>query len=222
MRAFILEMMACSRIMDTRITSEARRAKPTNEARRNLRTLSLKFRQFVWVHLQRKFAQLLAYIERLSGGSKQRVRFAQVPMNTHTCHIHSRKIELRVGIPAIGSPAPQFDRILEIPTATLALNKHRSEPSCAACVTLLDSSAIPPLGFFVIRFDNFTKFINLAESCLRLLQAVFGGQPVLPNSHLCVLLHTVTLLIHKPKSVLTHSITSLRSLSKPFQRLPLV
>src|SRR5712671_274105 len=190
MRAFILEMMACSRIMDTRITSEARR---------NLGSLSLKFRQFVGVHLRRNFAQLLAYIERLSGGSKQRVRFAQVPMNTHTRHIHSRKIELRVGIPAIGSPAPQFDRLLEVPTATLALNKHRPEPSCAACVSLLDSLAIPPLGFFVIRFDNFTKFINLAESCLRLLQAVFGGQPVLPNSHLCILLHTVALLIHEPK-----------------------
>jgi hypothetical protein len=62
----------------------------------------------------------------------------------------------------------------------------------------------------------------LAESCLRLLQPVFGGQPVLPNSHLGVLLHPLTLLLHKPKSVLTHSITSLRSLSKPFQRLPLV
>jgi hypothetical protein len=101
----------------------------TNEARCNLATLSLKFRQFVGVHLRRKFAQLLAYIECLSRGSKQRVRFAQVTMNTHTCHIHSRKIELRVGIPAIGSPNPQFDRLLEIPTATLALNKQRPEPS---------------------------------------------------------------------------------------------
>src|SRR5258708_18438560 len=84
----------------------------TNEVCCNLDALSLKFRQFVVVHLRRKFAQLLAYIECFSGGSKQRVRFAQVTMNTHTCHIHSRKVELRVVIPALVSPAPQYIRIL--------------------------------------------------------------------------------------------------------------
>ena len=104
-------------IMNTESPAKLEGPSATNEVRCNLGTLSLKFRQFVGVHLRRKFAQLLAYIECLSGGSKQRVRFAQVPLNTHTCHIHSRKIELRVGIPAISSPAPQFDRLMEIPTA---------------------------------------------------------------------------------------------------------
>jgi hypothetical protein len=102
--------------MDNRISSEARRAKRNERSSPQFNNMSLKFRQIVWAHLRRKFGQLLACIERFSGGGKQRIRFDQVTINPHTCLVHSRKIELRVGISAVRSPAPQFDGLLQIPT----------------------------------------------------------------------------------------------------------
>jgi hypothetical protein len=84
MRAFILKMMACRRIMHNRISNEARRAK-RNE----------------WVHLRRKVAQLLAYIERLSGGREPPVRLPRSPAgiaeqpflrpSSHRCPSHKSK-----------------------------------------------------------------------------------------------------------------------------------
>ena len=70
--------------MHNRITNEARRAK-RNE----------------WVHLRRKVAQLLAYLERLSGGRESPVRLPRSPAgiaeqpflrpSSHRCPSHKSK-----------------------------------------------------------------------------------------------------------------------------------
>ena len=133
-----LEYISRSAIMDKRMTSET-----TNPKRKCIEvpstsdTLSLNFSdfvltrsfshfvltrnfsQFVFTHPGRKLAQLLAYIQRFSGESKQGIRFDQVTRNARTCHMQSCKVELRVRISPLRSPSPQFGRFLHIPLDSL-------------------------------------------------------------------------------------------------------
>src|SRR5258706_157606 len=103
-----LEYISRSASMDKRMTSET-----TNPKRKCIEvpstsdTLSLNFShfvltrnfsQFVLTHLGRKLAQLLAYIHRFSGESKQGIRFDQVTLNARTRHIQPCKVKLRVRI----------------------------------------------------------------------------------------------------------------------------